>query len=164
MFSSPFPSACVRDAFEMPSRCVRDVDLRFVNVFAMQKNNHSCKYAIMEYVTKCDELVTNSKSSSHPKVTIFQWVNPKMWRTPTFFKKLFFAEWTAHRGTIQSDSVSPLFISFAQIYTFYPTFGRKSIDFYPNLHFLPHIWAKTNQFSPTSTFFTPHLGKTHFVQ
>ena len=31
---------------------------------------------------------------------------------------------------------------FAQIYTFYPTFGRKSVSFRPNLYFLPHIWAK----------------------
>ena len=31
---------------------------------------------------------------------------------------------------------------FAQIYTFYPTFGRKSVGFRPNLHFLPHIWVK----------------------
>ena len=29
-----------------------------------------------------------------------------------------------------------------QIYTFYPTFGRNSVSFRPNLHFLPHIWAK----------------------
>ena len=46
----------------------------------------------MEYVTKCDEGVTKSKSSSHPKVAIFQLVNPKMWRTPTFLKKLFFGK------------------------------------------------------------------------
>ena len=39
------PLRFLRHVFEMPSRCVRDVDLRFVNVFAMQKNNHSCKYA-----------------------------------------------------------------------------------------------------------------------
>ena len=31
---------------------------------------------------------------------------------------------------------------FAQIYGFYPTFGRKSTDFCPNLWFLTHIWAK----------------------
>ena len=32
---------------------------------------------------------------------------------------------------------------FAQIYGFYPTFGRKPTDFCPNLWFLTHIWAKT---------------------
>jgi len=31
---------------------------------------------------------------------------------------------------------------FVQIYTFYPTFGRKSTYFCPNLYFLPHIWTK----------------------
>ena len=31
---------------------------------------------------------------------------------------------------------------FAQIHGFYPTFGRKSTDFCPNLWFLTHIWAK----------------------
>ena len=31
---------------------------------------------------------------------------------------------------------------FAQIYGFYPTFGRNLTDFCPNLWFLPHIWAK----------------------
>ena len=31
---------------------------------------------------------------------------------------------------------------FAQIYPFYPIFGRKSVGFRPNLHFLPRIWAK----------------------
>ena len=31
---------------------------------------------------------------------------------------------------------------FAQIYGFYPTFGRKPTDFCPNLWFLTHIWAK----------------------
>ncbi len=32
---------------------------------------------------------------------------------------------------------------FVQIYTFYPTFGRKVMSFCPNLYFLPHIWTKT---------------------
>ncbi len=36
------------------------------------------------------------------------------------------------------------FLIFAQIHPFYPTFGRKSISFCPNLPFLPHIWAKIN--------------------
>ena len=31
---------------------------------------------------------------------------------------------------------------FAQIYGFYPTFGRNLTDFCPNLWFLTHIWAK----------------------
>lgn len=31
---------------------------------------------------------------------------------------------------------------FVQIYAFYPTFGRKSTYFCPNLYFLPHIWTK----------------------
>ena len=50
------------------------------------------KWNMWRSVTKCDEGVTNSKSSSHPKVAIFQLVNPKTWRTPTFLKKLFFGK------------------------------------------------------------------------
>ena len=32
---------------------------------------------------------------------------------------------------------------FVQIYTFYPIFGQKEVDFCPNLYFLAHIWTKT---------------------
>ena len=52
---------------------------------------------------------------------------------------------------------------FAQIYTFHPTFGRKSVSFRPNLHFLPHIWAKISRFSSKSTLFTPHLGENRLL-
>ena len=31
--------------FEMPSRCLRDVDIQFVNIFTLRKHNNNFKYA-----------------------------------------------------------------------------------------------------------------------
>ena len=45
MFVSPFLSSCVRDAFEMRSRCFRDAELWFVNIFMLTKHNINFKYA-----------------------------------------------------------------------------------------------------------------------
>ena len=36
----------------MPSRCVRDYDLRFVIIFTLQKHNNKCIYAIIYHYAR----------------------------------------------------------------------------------------------------------------
>ena len=48
----PLPSVFLRDAFEMPSRCVRDDNLRFEVIFAVKWQNDNCIFEIMSSVDR----------------------------------------------------------------------------------------------------------------
>ena len=39
----------------MPSRCLRDVDIQFVNIFTLLKHNNNFKYANIDRILSCTE-------------------------------------------------------------------------------------------------------------